>query len=73
MTKLAGTGETIRRRYREMAAAATKCAAETKTPRDRSVYLALAKGWEALAEALDEAAPRPPARRKKPPKKDGAG
>lgn len=64
MTKPARTGKRIARRYREMAAAARQ-AAETAKPRDRAVYLALARGWEALADVDDEGPERePPARRK---------
>ena len=74
MTKRPARPKNARDRYLEMAAAAIKCAATCRSARDKTVYLTLAKGWEALAAAMDadaQAKKSSPARKaKKKPKSD---
>jgi hypothetical protein len=71
-----GTGKSAAARYQEMAAAAAKCAQESKSPRDRAVYLALSKGWASLAEAettRDREQMQGPRKTKRKAKPNGAG
>lgn len=76
MTKPRGKGDPgITSRYMQMAEAAAKGAQNARSARDKAVYLALAKGWEGLAEdsALRAKKAKPARGATKKPKPGGAG